>query len=49
MPKYPGKKLSVSNDEVDLNIESQIDGVQLAALNETTNRSTSKPGAQNQN
>ena len=45
MPKYPGKKLPSNNNEVDLNLDTNIDAVQLAALNEDTNRGSSKPGS----
>ena len=45
MPKFPGKKIPTTNNEVDLNVDTNIDAVQLAALNEDTERGSSKPGS----
>lgn len=44
-PKWPNKKIPASNDEIDVVGAEVISSLQIAALNETTDRSTSKPKA----
>lgn len=45
-PKWPNnKKLPVNNDEIDIVNDEVVSSLQIAALNETTDRSTSKPKA----
>lgn len=45
-PKWPdNKKIPSNNNEIDIVDENVISSVQIAALNETTDRATSKPNA----
>ena len=43
MPKYGNSPVPVSNDQIDLENEDNISRLQIAALAESTDRSTSKP------
>ena len=43
MPKYGNKPIPVDNNEISLTNEDNISRIQIAALAETTDRSTSKP------